>query len=164
MSHAISIRAARGRWIPWVFIGGMLIVVAANGALVYFAISSWDGVVTAHAFERGAAYNRLLAAAAAEEALGWKADITYRADTRTSGALTVILVGKDGQPVDRAVLSAEAQRPVEPGRPVPIALKGMGEGRYVGTASGLRAGQWDIRVIAARDGTESHVTRRIVVP
>jgi nitrogen fixation protein FixH len=155
--------AARGRWIPWIFVAAMLGVVAVNAILIYFAVSSFGGVVTTRAFERGIAYNRLIAAAAAEEALGWKADVAYQADPYRSGRLVVTLHGADGRPIDRAIVAVEAQRPLESDAPIVVAMRGEGEGRYAGAVDELRAGQWDVRMTVARDGSAAHFTQRIVV-
>ena len=156
--------ASRDRWIPWVFVAGMLVVVAVNATLVYFALNSWDGLVTNKAFERGIAYNRLIAEAAAEEALGWKADVAYQAGTNGKApALVVTLHTTDGRPMDRAAIAIEADRPVEAQAPVSIDVRYVGEGRYAADAAALRAGQWDVRMTVASDGHEAHYTRRIFV-
>ena len=164
-SFASRVRpAAGGSWIPWIFVVGMLVVVAVNATLVYFAMHSWGGLVSDHAFERGIAYNRLIAEAAAEEALGWKADVAYQA--RAGGkdaALVVTLRSADGKPMNRAAITLEAQRPVEAQAPLAMALRYVGEGRYAAAADELRLGQWDIRMSVANDGHEAHFTRRIFV-
>jgi nitrogen fixation protein FixH len=156
--------ASRGRWIPWLFVAGMLLVVAVNATLVYFATRSWGGLVSDRAFERGIAYNRLIAEAAAEAALGWTAEIAYQAGANgKTPVLLVTLRDGAGEPMDRAAVSLEAARPVEAQAPVAVGLRPVGDGRYAGAADGLRAGQWDIRMAVARDGHDAHFTRRIVV-
>jgi nitrogen fixation protein FixH len=136
----------------------MLTVVVVNAVLVFCAVSSWNGIATSRAFERGIAYNRLLAAAAAEEALGWQADISYR-----DGSLIVALREADGGPIDGAAVVAEAQRPLERQTFMSAALDGAGEGRYVATLGEMRRGQWEIRLSVVRNGAAAHVTRRLVV-
>lgn len=156
--------AARSRWIPWAFVVGMLTVVGANATLIYFAVQSWGGLVTDRAFERGIAYNRLIAAAAAEEALGWKADIALENAAKGQGpALVVALRKADETPMTRAVVAVEAQRPLEAQKPVIISMRYIGDGRYAGAAEALRPGQWDIRVTVANEGTAAHFTRRVYV-
>jgi len=150
--------ALRGRWIPWIFIGGMLAVVLANAALVFFAMSSWNGVATSRAFERGLAYNRLLAAAAAEESLGWKAEIAYR-----PGSVIIVLHDADGRPIERAAITLEAQRPLERQAPLSAVVEDAGEGRYIARPADLHPGQWDVRLRVVRDGAAAHLGRRIVV-
>jgi nitrogen fixation protein FixH len=141
---------SRDRWIPWVFVGCMLLVVAVNGALIYFAMQSWGGLVSNHAFERGVAYNRLIAEAAAEEALGWKADVAYQpAADGKAAALVVALRDADGRPMGDATIAIEAQRPLEAQAPLAIELRYAGNGRYAGPTDALRAGQWDIRLAVA---------------
>lgn len=159
LADRASPEAGRSRWIPWVFVAGMLTVVAVNAALVFFATQSWGGLVTNRAFERGIAYNRLIAAAAAEEALGWKADVAYQVE---ASALVVTLRNADQQPMTRAVVAAEARRPLEAQEPVILAMRYVGDGRYA-AAEALRAGQWDIRLTVANEGSAAHFTRRIYV-
>ena len=35
----------RGRWIPWVFVGMMLLVFVVNGALIVSAVSTFTGKI-----------------------------------------------------------------------------------------------------------------------
>jgi nitrogen fixation protein FixH len=153
-----STAAARGRWIPWIFVGGMLTVFLVNAVLVFFAMSSWSGIATDRPFERGLAYNRLLAAAAAEEALGWKAEIAYR-----DGGLTVLLRDADDRPIEGAALSFEARRPLERHASIGAVFASAGMGRYEARVDDLRPGQWDIRLAVVRGDAAAHLGRRIVV-
>ena len=61
----------RGRWIPWVFAGMMLIVVAVNGVLIFSAVHSFTGTTTGAAYDRGRAYNHVIAEAERQATLGW---------------------------------------------------------------------------------------------
>jgi nitrogen fixation protein FixH len=163
-ANAGSTDRARGRWIPWMFVLGMLTVVGANATLVYFAMQSWGGLVTDRAFERGVTYNRLLAAAAAQDALGWNADVVFEAAANGKGPTLVVALRNAGQePMSRAVVAAEARRPLATHDPVLIAMRYVGEGRYAGAADSLRPGQWDIRLAVANEGSAAHFTQRIVV-
>ena len=51
---------SRGRWIPWAFAGGLLLVVAVNAVLVYYAVSTFTGVTTPRAYEQGRRYDEVL--------------------------------------------------------------------------------------------------------
>ena len=53
----------RGRWIPWVFVGGMGLVIGVNAILVWFALTTFTGVTTPRAYDRGRTYNDVLAEA-----------------------------------------------------------------------------------------------------
>lgn len=164
LANSGSTDRARGRWIPWMFVVGMLTVVGANATLVYFAVQSWGGLVTERAFERGITYNRLLAAAAAEAALGWKADVDFESAVNGKGPNVVVaLRNAEQQPMARAVVAVEAQRPLEAQDPVILSMRYIGEGRYSGAADDLRPGQWDIRVTVANEGAAAHFMQRIIV-
>ena len=96
----------------------MLTVVAVNAALIFFALQSWSGVVTPRAFERGLDYNRLLAAAAREDQLGWQAEIELRRGAGdAAGSILVHLSDRHGRPIE-AALVAELSRPLEAASPV----------------------------------------------
>jgi nitrogen fixation protein FixH len=64
MSAVMSADRPRGRWIPWLFVGGFLLVCAVNGVMIWVALSSWTGLAANQPYDRGLAYNRNLAAAA----------------------------------------------------------------------------------------------------
>jgi nitrogen fixation protein FixH len=160
-----SARAARGRWIPWVFVAGMMTVVCVNAVLVFFAVQSWAGIVTARPYERGLAYNQLIAAAAQDSALGWWANAAYQpANDAGPGILSVELRDARGMPLNGADLSVELLRPLEPAQPMIVALFSAGAGRYVGPLEhGLRRGQWETRIKVTRDGVVAHFNQRIAV-
>ena len=66
----------RSAWIPWVFVGGLLLVVAVNAVLIVTAVGSFTGLTTGHSYDRGRAYNHVLAEAARQDALGWTDSVT----------------------------------------------------------------------------------------
>jgi nitrogen fixation protein FixH len=154
-------------WIPWIFVAGMLTVVAANATLIYFAFNSWTGVSAARAYERGLGYNRVLAAASREEALGWRASVAFRRVEPASsrGELMLDLHDRQGRPLNGAHLAIELVRPLEPMAPLPVAMVATGAGIYAGAIHALpRSGQWDVRIAATRGGETVHLVQRIVVP
>jgi nitrogen fixation protein FixH len=161
------IQRRRGGWIPWIFVAGMLAVVAVNGTLIYFAFESWAGVSVTRAYERGLGYNRVLAAASQEEALGWQASVAFRRaePAGSRGELVLDLRNHEGQPLDGARLAIELVRPLEALAPLPVAMMPTGAGVYTGEIDALpRPGRWDVRIAAMRDGETVHLVRRIFVP
>jgi nitrogen fixation protein FixH len=154
---------ARGSWIPWIFVAGMLTVVAANGALIFFAFHSWSGVSTQRAYERGIQYNRVLDAAAREDLVGW--EISVAVTSATAHQLIIEARDRAGRPLDGISLVVELVRPLESLPALPLDMTAKGRGRYAGSLEALpRAGQWDVRIAATRAGEVVHLQRRIVVP
>jgi nitrogen fixation protein FixH len=150
------------RFIPWLFAAGMAFVVAVNGALIYFATATWSGLSVERAYEKGLAYNRALAAAARQEALGWRFAVRL---TSAAGATIVVVeaTDRDGKPVDDLHIEATLERPVEPGKTAPIALQAEGQGHYAATMDRLRPGQWDARLVVSRGADTAAITHREIV-
>jgi nitrogen fixation protein FixH len=156
--------ASRDRWIPWAFVGGMLTVVAVNAGLIYFAMDSWTGLAVQKPYERGVAYNQVLAAASAQEALGWRLDVMPR---QTDGETEMVIAAQDraGTPLDGLRIVARVSRPLEPAAPLSITLQPVAHGRYAaGLGQHLRAGQWEVRVTASRGEDISRTVHRVVLP
>lgn len=159
-------RFGKDRWIPWAFVAGFLVILAANGGLIYFALASWPGLTTDHAYDEGLAYNKVLDKTEREAKLGWTLAIDFISDGKDSkrGKLIVRAKDKNGQPHDGLVIEAELVRPVEPIPATSIELKSGSGGLYVAAVTFPRAGQWDIYLAAKGNGQTYHTGRRILVP
>ena len=48
------------RWIPWLFVGLFALVLVVNGSMIFVAFSTFPGLETTNAYQRGLAYNRQL--------------------------------------------------------------------------------------------------------
>lgn len=152
----------KSRFIPWLFVAGMALVVAVNGALIYFATTTWSGLAVDRAYERGIAYNRALAAAARQEALGWRFTVHLDSDERTT-KVRVVATDRDGRPVEGLRIEATLERPVEAGKSDPIALQPVGIGEYGVTMDRLRPGQWRTYLVVSRGDDTAAITHREIV-
>lgn len=145
------------RWsnfIPWIFVAGFAVVIAANGALIYFASSSFSGLETENAYERGLNYNQSLEAAAAQEKLGWRGDIALAGEVDGKRELVVLFADKLERPIDGLAVEAYLLRPTNAGMDISVALTGKGNGRYAADVALPALGQWEIRIVA-RDRAHS---------
>lgn len=152
-----------GSWIPWAFVGLFLVVFAVNGIMVFFAFSSWTGLATEDAYEKGLAYNEQIAAAEAQQSLGWQAELSFAPTGAREGRITLKLLGKQGAPLQGAAVSAIWQRPTHEGQDVELALSDHGNGRYRGDVALPLAGQWDLRLRIEHDRGTYRLDRRIMV-
>ena len=157
-----------GWWYPWIFVGGMLVVIAVNGVLITMAVSTFSGIQTEEHYRKGLAYNQALAAAEAQERRGWQMALTFTpessADGRRQGDLAGTFVGKDGRPLDNLEVEAVLLRPTHEGFDVAVDLDHRGGGVYGATVFLPLPGQWDAHVHAHRDGDNFQETRRLSVP
>lgn len=149
----------KSRWIPWVFVGGMAVVVGVNAVLVTSAVSTFTGTTVGRSYDKGRAYNHVLEEARRQDALGWTAQVTRpRPD-----ALLVAVADRDGTSVT-GLLEAALLRPLDGERvPLPPAT---GAGRFtLALPEGLRAGQWELRArLLAPDQRHMDIRHRMVLP
>lgn len=155
----------RGWWYPYIFMGSLGVVAIVNGILAYFATSTFNGLVTDNAYEKGNNYNATLAMARQQAQLGWTADVGM---TPVGGghkaALTVRYADKAGKPVDGLTVQAMAQRPTVTGYDATISFAATGNGTYVAQAELPLGGEWDFDLVATGDGAVHQVQRRFIIP
>lgn len=148
----------RSAWIPWVFVGGMGVVVAVNAVFIVLSLSTFTGTTVPRAFERGRQYDLVMAEAARQAALGWQVDVRL-AGTR----LTVTAHDAEGRPLIATVEGA-LHRPLQD-LALPVGFQAVGSGRWAGTADIPLPGQWEARItVTAPDGTHKDVRARLFVP
>jgi nitrogen fixation protein FixH len=154
---------AGDRWIPWAFLAGFLVVLAANATLVIVALGSWTGLTTERAYAQGVNYNRTLAAARAQEALGWQADLRVEAPDPRLAEIRFSLTDRDGRPVQVDLVRARFVRPTQSGQDVEITLETRGGTDYRGEAALPLLGLWDLHVLAVKGEARFQTTERVVL-
>ena len=150
--------ASRSRYIPWLFVAGFAVVVGVNAIMITFAVGSFSGLYTPKPRERGLHYNDVVAEQKTRDALGWRIETTWRAET---GQLALSVSDAAGRPLSGAVVSAELVRPVEKRPPVAVTLATIDAGKYVGFVDLPVRGNWDLDVVVERDGDRFAQTRRL---
>ena len=160
MSHRKS------NWIPWAFAGALGVVVAVNGALVYFATTTFSGIAVDRPYQRGLEYNRVIDEAAHQAAIGWSIEVEWRVIDRAAmtGTLEAHVTHRGGKPVDGLKLAATVIRPVEQVVPAITELDQVGPGRYAATLTLPKHGLWDAHVVASSGNMRVETDARIVVP
>jgi nitrogen fixation protein FixH len=149
---------SRGRWIPWAFAGGLLLVVAVNAVLVYYAVSTFTGVTTPRAYEQGRRYDEVLAEAARQDGLGWSAVVAL-----AGGRLSVVATDREGHPVPGRV-EGVLVRPLE-GTELPLDFAPTGGGRWAAAVQPPHPGQWEARLtLFGPNETAFDIRRRVMAP
>jgi nitrogen fixation protein FixH len=137
------IAAPRRSWIPWIFVAGMLTVVAVNAVLITAALSSFPGLVVPRPYDRGIAYNDELRRSRGQAALGWSVVPRHDHDR-----LTVRITTEAGAPIDGLTVRATLSRPLEAGPPITAELLPSAEG-YAAALTLPKPGQWELRLEAS---------------
>ena len=149
----------RALWIPGLFVGLMGVVVAVNGALIYFATDTFSGLDTDHAYQEGLDYNATLTAAAASAALGWRAEVALL-PTGQGDRLTLRLTDKSGKPVAGLKVTAHLVRPVSTAFDRVVELL-PADGQYQADVALPARGKWEIRLVARGSGPEWQHTANV---
>jgi nitrogen fixation protein FixH len=142
----------RSRWIPWVFVGGMLLVLAVNVGMVAAALTTFTGVTTGRAYDKGRAYNHVLEEAARQDALGWRATVAVEGRT-----LRLAVLDRAGLPVAGRVQGV-LHRPMD-GLELPLTL-------LAGTAdlAAAQPGLWEARLtLTDAEGHRLDIRQRVVL-
>ncbi len=150
-------------YIPAIFVGFFVVIIAANGAMIWAALGSWRGLQTESPWEKSAKYNATLAAAEAQAALGWQVglDVVDRGDGQAR--ITVALDDAEGRPLRADRVRVGFVRPTQEGYDTVTELSARQAGRYAAEVSLPLAGVWDLRIAAERGGDALHTTRRITL-
>jgi nitrogen fixation protein FixH len=150
--------ASRSRYIPWLFVAGFAIVVTVNATMISFAVGSFSGLYTPKPRERGLRYNTVVVEQKARDALGWRIDATWQAET---DRLDITVFDAAGRPLAGARAFAELVRPVEKRPPVGVTLATTDAGKFAGHVQLPVRGSWDLDVIIERNGDRFSQTRRM---
>ena len=163
MSAAVQPPRRRRSLIPWLFPAAMLPVMAANGALIYYALHSMPPLVADHPFEDGRTYNRELAAAAAQTALGWTASLTAPTTVGAESRIEFAVRDRSGAPVSGLAVTARVWRPVGDEPDLRLHLVEQCPGDYTAVVILPLAGQWQFDLVAVRGDEEFVIGRRVFV-
>jgi nitrogen fixation protein FixH len=152
-------RRSMWRFLPLALMLWLVIVAAVNGVMIWRAVGSFPGLAVEDDFGSSNRYDRVLAVAEAQSALGWRVDAALEADR------TVLhLAGPSGAPLDGAAITATLERPLGPKLATTPVFTETGPGRYIADAGPAGTGAWDLKLLVVRQGQTLAVTRRIIRP
>jgi nitrogen fixation protein FixH len=156
-------RRARGWWYPWIFVGMFGVVIAVNGIFVFFALDTWTGLTTDHAYDEGIAYNKALAAVAEQQALGWKTAFELKDSGAQRGRLALAIKDHDGRVLSGGKVAAHFIRPTSEGHDFVVDLAPAPDGRYVADIAMPLPGQWDVEIDVSHPQGDYRITRRVII-
>ncbi len=149
-----------GHMVLYAMLGFFAVIFVVNGTFVYFALSSFPGTSTDHAYEKGVTYNKTLARAKQQAARGWSSQVTVSAQ----GQVVVRLVNRDGAMVGDQQVMVSLVRPARGDLDQIINLVEGPLGHYKGRAHPLLGGQWRAEITASQgDQTAFYIIHDLVV-
>ncbi len=156
-------RRSPGWYIPWIFVGGFLIVFAVNGLMIYFATSTFNGLETEDYFLKGIHYDQDIAGAKAQKDRAWKVDLAFVSEAPGKGRVTLNLRDKDGALLKDAKVRIKFIRPTMQGYDRTIQPESAGDGRYVAAIDLPLPGVWDMRIAIDHASGDYQDQQRIMV-
>ena len=129
---------------------GFGLMFAANFALIYIALSTLHGEEVENSYDASQLYHAKLAAARAQDRLGWKVDVSTRQE---NGGAHVVADFRDssGAMIPGLEVHARFVHPFDRGSDREAALTSDG-GEYEGFAQSLKAGRWTLDLDAKLNG------------
>jgi len=146
------------KYIPWIIVGFFAVLFAWDGYFVYLATSTHTGVVEDNTYNRGLNYNETVAAAEAQQALGWESSVKYD----ETGLLTVAVKDAEGEALTGATIKAYFFRPTQAGHDFLADLNEAEAGTY-NLVRKPSVGQWEVRIFVAWKQQRYQTTTRILV-
>ena len=128
------------------------IVGLVNAAMIRAAVSTYGGLETQSSYQAGLAFARETADARAQDELHWRVDA--RLSPTRDGITTLIIDARDadGQPLHGLAATARLVHPTDERDDHEVVLRETRPGQFHGVATAA-AGQWDLVIELARDGT-----------
>jgi hypothetical protein len=130
----------RHRW-PWLLMLGPAIVVVAGFVTLWLAVSSDDGLVADDYYKRGLAINQTLGRLERAAELG----IAGTVDVAPDGLVRARLSSARGEPLPPAI-RVLLVHPARAGEDVRVTLARTPDGTYLGRATPLVPGRWQLVV------------------
>jgi nitrogen fixation protein FixH len=120
----------------------------ANGALVYFALSTLHGSELENPYDASQSYNRAIADARAQDEREWTADVTTRAEGRGE-RITVEFRDRAGAAIAGLQVTARLRHPFDAAqdRETKLSFNGLA---YEGVATPVAPGRWILVIEASR--------------
>jgi nitrogen fixation protein FixH len=166
MARATTVRdqpdkaAKKSGWnfFPFAVILALTFVAGVNAVMVTQALGTFPGEAgIENGYDLSNSYNKIIDAAQAQAALGWKL-VVFGRDQHLVARLT----DRNGHALGGLTLTATATRPVGPLSTTKLVLEPDGDGHWVSTES-LDLGQWLVDVTAKAPGRRFIVTRRVII-
>jgi nitrogen fixation protein FixH len=125
------------------------VVAGVNAIMLRAATKTFGGLETPSAYRAGLAFNRELAAVAAQDSRQWKVDGTLT--RRASGEAELLITLRDGSGVlvSGVTLEARLEHPADARRDQPIEMTQTAPGQFRGSAD-IDPGAWTVSIDAMR--------------
>ena len=139
---AMSEREFTGRHMLFVILAFFGVIIAVNVTMAIIATGSWTGLVVPNSYVASQEYNKVLADARAQSALGWRSTLAYEGTT-----LSLVIKSQHDRTIEGLDVSAKLSVPAHEHRDHQVTFATTADGRYEATTE-LEPGNWQADVVA----------------
>ena len=158
MSMVTIERELKGHHVLAMFIAFFGVIFGVNFLMAYLAESTWSGLVVENGYVASQTFDKDLARARAQEALGWNVGFAYDKDS-----VKLTFADAKGAKIDTLNLTGKLQRTVTDKEDQVLTFAWLGSGLYSAPAR-LGPGLWEVEVDGKGDGvSDYHKIFRFVV-
>ena len=154
------------KWLIFSFIGFFGTMLIADSFLVYLSQTTWTGLSTTSAYEKGLAYNTALSQQEVQDASGWQHQASLKAAGSKAAPQVTInfsLSDQNQKAVQGATVIATVVRPTHEGYDQKIKLPLGADGVYSQTVDLPLIGLWEVRIKATHNGMVYQTNERVSV-
>jgi len=152
------------KWLIFSFVGFFGTMLIADAFLVYLSQTTWTGLSTTSAYEKGLAYNTALSQQKLQEASGWQHKTSLKAAGSKEApqlAINFALADQNQKNIQRATVMATVVRPTHEGYDQEVKLPLGADGVYSQTVDLPLVGLWEVRIKAAHNGMLYQTNERV---
>ncbi|MFN4143293.1 FixH family protein [Aestuariivirga sp.] len=126
------------------------VIIGVNGLMAYFANSTWSGLIVANGYVASQSFDKDLARAKAQDALGWNVGFTFGEDR-----IRLTFEDAGGAKIDGLSIAGNLERTVTDKEDQKLTFAAMGAGVYSAPAR-LSSGVWEVEVHAQGEGVPDY--------
>jgi nitrogen fixation protein FixH len=141
-----------GRSVLMILMGFFGVMLCVNVYMAHMAVKTFPGLDQNHPYDVGIAYNREIAEAKAQNALGWSVGLTRTQDGAAT-RITAAVKDKAGETVNGLEAELHFYYPATRKLDQIVAADAAGEGVYSGAAN-LIPGRWQVEIAFKRKGEQ----------
>jgi nitrogen fixation protein FixH len=146
MSIAASPKQLTGWHVLAMLVAFFGVIFSVNFTMAWFANSTWSGLVVANGYVASQSFDKDLAKARAQEALGWKVGFAF-----TQDRIRLTFADATDQKIDSLAISGNLERTVTDKQDQKLTFSPMGAGVYTAPAV-LAPGVWEVEIDAQGNG------------
>lgn len=153
-----SIAQTHGRSVAFYFFLFFAMICVVDGIMVTIAIKTNPGIITDYPYEKGLAYNSVVEAEKAQQALGWKSTLLYN-----NKIVIFSIADASGKTIIPDSVNATFTRPMQAGMDFTVVMAPSKDGEFTANVTFPSKGLWEMRAYARMHDKSYQQSKRIVV-